>query len=106
MMFGVPQAPSRRITGVPQVPSRRVTGALADPHQYRKQAHPVLMFKYRVPHGSKREQLCNRYCSNKHTRILIQCTGEVMVRALSHVLFFQPWSGKESTDPKQVYSES
>ena len=33
--------------------------------------HPV--FKYRVPHGSHlhppppREQLCNRYCSNKHT---------------------------------------
>jgi hypothetical protein len=29
-----------------------------------------------------------------------------MVRALSHVFFFQPWSGEESTDPKQVYSES
>jgi hypothetical protein len=26
---------------------------------------PVL--KYRVPHGSQREQLCNRYCSKKHT---------------------------------------
>ena len=36
-----------------------------------KQAHPVL--KYRDPHGSHpppREQLCNRYCSNKHTRRL------------------------------------
>jgi len=32
-----------------------------------KQSHPVL--KYRVPHGSHpREQLCNRSCSNKHTR--------------------------------------
>jgi hypothetical protein len=30
-----------------------------------------------------------------------QCTGEVMVRAYSHVL--QPWSGEESTEPKQVY---
>jgi hypothetical protein len=32
--------------------------------------HPVL--KYRVPHGSHppREQLYNRYCSNKHTHTL------------------------------------
>jgi hypothetical protein len=29
------------------------------------QAHPVL--KYWGPHRSLREQLCNRYCSNKHT---------------------------------------
>jgi hypothetical protein len=29
--------------------------------------HPVL--KYRVPHGSQREQLCNRYCSNKRSHL-------------------------------------
>ncbi len=44
-----------------------------------KQAHPVL--KYRVPHGSQHEQLCNRSCSNK-TRTWI--VGDRGITALQY----------------------
>ena len=66
--------------------------------------HPVL--KYRVPHGSHppREQLCNRYCSNKHTqdslfpciwltpsRLWCQCTGSACAGVQSDLMDAESW---------------